>query len=656
MFLHYNMHSPSTDRNLYALLVAINDYAPPITPLRGCVNDLYKVQRYLNSETLEFRVHIATLVNDAATKDNIVRHFEQHLGNADADDVVLFYFSGHGTQEDAAEVFHSIDHDRMLECIVCFDSYVIKDGHPKFRLLADKELRYLIAKVASRGAHVVCIFDCCHSGSNTRNGIVVEGGGDIRERRVVYTMRPSHAFPPRPWSDFIFSKTVNEEEASANSISEMLPEGKHIQMAACQSDESAYEAGGEGMFTKNLIEVLQRSEGSVSYYDLQSRIQNYIRGQFNQTPKAYVVGDDESSMFLGFLNKRTPPRPLYGNLVSNEKSGWVVDLGTIHSISKNADIKIEDQDNIFVTQGVVRDAFPAYAVIDPQKALNKNLEYKAYPSHLAASQIRVFIDISDQTISDAIRHDIRNLAGDSVMVVESLSSADYLVRYEKEMITISSVARPDVPIVQPISDSSPVSLQLVTRFLMHLSRYEYVRTLHNANSFLFARDPISITIYQRKGEREEEVALKQGVADFHLVDAQNTQRMSVRFKLKNTSDRKLYCALLYLSFNFGVYVKLFNEVTVALEPGQEVWARDGATIPLKLEDEVIHYNYPHSTSVLKLMVSTSDFKQQVLRFELPDLPGPLRDSSKGLDVQLSAFSAGQIEDWITKEITIRVSK
>ena len=105
-----------------------------------------------------------------------------------------------------------------------------------------------------------------------------------------------------------------------------------------------------------------------------------------------------------------------------------------------------------------------------------------------------------------------------------------------------------------------------------------------------------------------------------------------------------------------MYVKLFNEVTVALEPGQEVWARDGATIPLKLEDEVIHYNYPHSTSVLKLMVSTSDFKQQVLRFELPDLPGPLRDSSKGLDVQLSAFSAGQIEDWITKEITIRVSK
>ena len=149
------MPSSSTQRNLYALLVAINEYAPPVTPLKGCVDDLYKVERYLNSETLEFRVHILKLINAAATKDNIVNEFQHHLGKAKADDVVLFYFSGHGTQEDAAQVFEEIDHDKMLECLVCHDSYVVTNGRPKFRLLADKELRYLIGKVAVGGAHVV---------------------------------------------------------------------------------------------------------------------------------------------------------------------------------------------------------------------------------------------------------------------------------------------------------------------------------------------------------------------------------------------------------------------------------------------------------------------------------------------------------------------
>jgi hypothetical protein len=280
---------------LYALLVGINSYQPPVPPLRGCVNDLQKFVQYLEKESSDFEVHIHKLIDSQATKDNIVNAFTTHFEPASENDVVLFYFSGHGTQEEADPVFWAIEEDHKLESIVCYDGYTLSDGKAKFNLLADKELRYLISNVAKKGAHILTIFDCCHSGGNTRNSFILELGEDTLERRMICRERLSQAFPARAWEDFIFSETISLDEVKKNSIAQYLTEGKHIQMAACQHDESAFEVGGEGVFTKNLLEILKRSEGLVTYYDLQARIQNYIRYQFRQTPRTYVSADDESS-------------------------------------------------------------------------------------------------------------------------------------------------------------------------------------------------------------------------------------------------------------------------------------------------------------------------------------------------------------------------
>jgi hypothetical protein len=644
---------------LYALLVAINNYLPPIPALRGCVNDLQKVASYLEKESKDFDLHIHKLIDSQATKDNIVNAFTRHFEPAGSGDVIFLYFSGHGTQEEADPVFWSVEEDHKLESLVCYDGYMVSEGRPKFRLLADKELRFMIGNVAKKGAHVLTIFDCCHSGGNVRNGLVVDHDVDVRERRFVCRERLSQAFPLRAWNEFIFSDTISLDDVKKNSLDHCLPEGKHIQMAACQHDESAFELEGEGVFTKNLLEILTRCEGSVSYYDLQSRIQNYLRYQFKQTPKAYVVGDDESALFLGFLNKKGGSKPLYGNINFNKTDGWVIDFGAMHGVSQESVIKVVADNSSEICVSKVKEVYATHSQLQFEKQdrdkLEEHLSYKGYSDGYFFALLRVCININDSGIKRDLKSSLSSSSAKNLIEVKGESDADYCIELQDSKIFVSKPLMPLVPVVRPVDFIPEQSALIVRNYLQHLSQFEFVKRLENQNSFLFGKFPIEICFYQKNVQQiEEEIPIKEGeVVPKFVKDASGSQTGSVRIKLKNASDRKLYCALLYLTFNFGVITKLLKEVVVKLDPNAEVWALDGSYIGLKLEEEVLKYNYRESLSTLKLMVSTTDFKQQVARFEMPALPGPLSAGDKGFDISPKGH-VPEIQDWTMRNIDIKI--
>ncbi|MEO6759393.1 MAG: caspase family protein, partial [Saprospiraceae bacterium] len=159
----------------YALFVGINQYEANVVidrmatfpALGGCVNDVRDV-RDLLAKDASIDLKSMLLADHEATKANIVKAFEEHLGQAGPDDVVLFYYSGHGTVEQADTKIWTAESDGRLEGIVC---YYTEGESGKF-LLSDKELRYLLAELyAKTQAHIVTIFDCCHSGDNTREAL-----------------------------------------------------------------------------------------------------------------------------------------------------------------------------------------------------------------------------------------------------------------------------------------------------------------------------------------------------------------------------------------------------------------------------------------------------------------------------------------------------
>ena len=203
---------PKTKKKLFALLVAVDKYQPDVEvipkcrfgALSGCENDAQKMLKYLTDEE-SFDVKPIFLTNEDATKKKVVNAFETHLSQAEAGDVVLFYYSGHGIQEYTETGVWVEETDGKLECLVCYN----KENEPC--LLADKELRYLLGRVAKgtqsapkkESPHILTIFDCCHAGENTRNGYMT--APTVRERRIKCVA------PSRDWSDFVFDKKIGKE-------------------------------------------------------------------------------------------------------------------------------------------------------------------------------------------------------------------------------------------------------------------------------------------------------------------------------------------------------------------------------------------------------------------------------------------------------------
>jgi uncharacterized caspase-like protein len=169
---------------VYALLVGINDYGPDIESLDGCLNDVDLFHEYLKHHVAPAALAVEILKNGDATRANVVDRFRTHLRKAASGDVALFQFCGHGAQWASNAAFREAFPDGKDEGLVCSDS-----RRPGGYDLADKELAVLIAEVAATGAHVAVLFDCCHSGSGTRE-VTTRRGLKPRLTHEVTTERP----------------------------------------------------------------------------------------------------------------------------------------------------------------------------------------------------------------------------------------------------------------------------------------------------------------------------------------------------------------------------------------------------------------------------------------------------------------------------------
>lgn len=185
-----------------ALLIGIDDYTasrlgrPRVDPppdrdwldLAGPVNDTGILRQMLVLRYGFAKDDIVTLTDQQATRQAILAAIENHLVKPAAkDDVLVFYFAGHGSQ-----VRNSLsdEPDRLDESLVPADSRL------GARDIRDKELRRLFNAVLDRGARLTVILDTCHSGSGARG---LPAGAPARavkpDRRDV---ADGSRMPPRP--------------------------------------------------------------------------------------------------------------------------------------------------------------------------------------------------------------------------------------------------------------------------------------------------------------------------------------------------------------------------------------------------------------------------------------------------------------------------
>jgi uncharacterized caspase-like protein len=236
--------SPATAED-YALLIGINDY-PHARPLKGAVNDILQIKR-LVLEDLKFpEANVRVLLNEQATKANILAALRQLAEQTKPGDVVFWYYSGHGWVQndiDGDEALLDPD-DHLDEVLVPYDAVPWpreRALEPNPTMVVDDEIAVALSKM--QGRRMLVVFDSCHSGTATRSLPGEE------QTRALYE---NYALPATPKT-----RSLKNQQESMDMAGQVvfLAAASPVQAA---SDLGEYEGHRHGAFTAALLRSIQQ--------------------------------------------------------------------------------------------------------------------------------------------------------------------------------------------------------------------------------------------------------------------------------------------------------------------------------------------------------------------------------------------------------------
>ncbi|MBO0937203.1 DUF2236 domain-containing protein [Fibrella sp. HMF5335] len=672
------MTTSETTPKLYALLVGVGAYER-VRQLRGPVGDVQVLTKYLQNQT-DFDLKLLALTDQQANKKGIINGFQNHLAQAGPADTVLFYFSGHGAQEAADTAVWDDEADGQLECLVCHDGGTV---NPWEFLLADKEVRYLLGPVCATGAHVVVMADCCHAGDNTRAVdllAMVLPDQDVRERRL------TEPAPRRPYEGFIFHETLPAAEIQTKGLDVVMPQGNHVQFAACESEELAEEFNGEGIFTKNLLAVLNATHGQVSYRDLHSRVRQYMRFGYEQRPRVYVPdGQDAAVLERGFLNRQLEQNALTVSATFNPQKGWLLDVGAIHGMaSRPADgaISLYDAATKTAYPASVKQVGADYTVLtvadDVAAKLDQTAVYRTTVAGLMSQPVRLHMvnhggpsaDQTDLLQRLMSRPKLDGQAGkpETVFVAEDDETrADYTLHVRNGLFYITKPGDENRPLIRPLRADNAQAIAILADYLHHLSGWQYLKNLHNST----VSEPV-LAVELTLANAAPLTITDPHTAPIPVVFSEQDGKWSttLAIKLTNPANQPVYCTALYLSRDFMAFPD-FLPTNCRLEAGQSVTLGAASkkvpmgrqsTIRLGLEEVVRQYNWPGSTEHIKLLVTTDPLSETTLALlTMSALPSPpvLTDKLRPTDARggfdLFDDEAEPLPDWSTQTLTLQLT-
>jgi hypothetical protein len=279
--------APAAGVTRRALLVGINRYrySNVIPTLAGSVNDIEDMKAVLIGKFNFTPENILVLTDEKATHAGIIAAFENHLINkSQPGDIVVFHYSGHGSQmkDTTGESPSGLD-----ETLVPFDS---RDPDNKVSDISGNELKPLFRRLAAKTKNITVILDSCHSGTLVR---------DLHRVRMI---------PPdqRP----LPAALTRSAEANKGLGIGMSPKAQntftYALIAAANSRELAYEHSVDGKergaLTYFLTRALRAAGPEATYRDVMDAVMGNVTLNYpNQHPQLeglqadqHIFGDADS--------------------------------------------------------------------------------------------------------------------------------------------------------------------------------------------------------------------------------------------------------------------------------------------------------------------------------------------------------------------------
>jgi len=382
--------------SLYALLVAINNYPPPVDSLDGCLNDADSIETMLRNRFDGESLHLLRLQDSAAKRQAVIDCFRSHLGQAQKCDLALFFFAGHGSQVPTGGQFSTVEPSGRNSSIVCYDSRL-----PNGLDLVDKDMAILISEVTARGAHLTTIFDSCHSGSMDRAAAVRRVNPRLDSQPASKYLADPAVFESaiRKLSDS--TQNTNPIARAVAACSKPGQNGPHILLAACDTDQTAQEyidptSKNHGAFTYFLTDTLQQTKGGLGYRELMHLTRAAMSVEVPlQTPKVESSSGDHmlDDLFLSFDSAAQTDYAIAA--LGNTTNQWQLDRGSALNIGvgdryalyllSDADADLADPAKAFALATVTQvQAAAAVLQPDPTAALDEGSQYKAVALNASA--------------------------------------------------------------------------------------------------------------------------------------------------------------------------------------------------------------------------------------------------------------------------------
>ncbi|MBD2214500.1 caspase family protein [Nostoc linckia FACHB-104] len=662
-------------QHLYALLVGIDNYPNPNHCLQGCVNDITAVQEYLNErvDQQQYEMHSFILKNSEATRQAVINGFRNHLCQAKQNDIVLFYYSGHGSQELAPEELWHLEPDHFDETLVCYDSRT-ENGWD----LADKELALLIGEVAESNPHITIILDCCHSGSGTKDPMQT-----AKERRFPADKRS------RPLDSFIFSlgdleRLLDTRNPEKHPTGWKIPRGRHVLLAACRDHETAKEYYGSGQhrgsFSYFLLDTLSKTNGKLTYRDLFARTNAIVRSEItDQSPQLEVNHPEDDNKF--FLDGAIAEHDPYFIVQNHRTYGWVIDGGAVHGVQApehgettllalfSFDANIDDLRDPSKSVGTARvtQVLPGKSKIDIEGVQNLAADstFKAVVMSLPLPPLGVYFEGDEDGVTIA-REKLRTVGNGKspspyLREEKEVSQAEFrLLCHNKQYV----IAKPtdSRPLVEQIDGYTPENAEIAIKRLEHIARWTTIAKLSNTAATRIKAGDVKMELIFT----DEDLSPSNQMRLPYKYNNGTWQPPEFRLKLTNTTKKPLFCALVNLSDSFSISTPFFESGSIRLEAEQEAYALDGEELQLEVPDEYWEQGITEYKDIIKLIVSNDEFDPRLLNQGKLDAPRPttkniqspnqsslerLMDRTQNREIR-AKNNAVRFDDWYSEEITI----
>lgn len=271
-----------------ALIVGINNFTRPSWRLRGCVNDAVEMRGLLTTY-FGFQDEGIKVLNDGdataqGVRDGLSWLLSDYAG--DGQDVRVFHFSSHGTQ-----VADQSEHEEWE----CKDEVIVPYDHDWDDPFRDDYLREIFEDVPE-GVNFTFIADCCHSGSIqkalfdmdvefyprflTPPSEVTERIRELEDQRDVEADAWAAAqlaqmlqdVPQEQWAAKMQEYLALLRRRFRENTYGVIPEEKHVLLAACEDRQTAADARIEGefrgAFTWSLSKAIKDANGDLTYDEL----------------------------------------------------------------------------------------------------------------------------------------------------------------------------------------------------------------------------------------------------------------------------------------------------------------------------------------------------------------------------------------------------